>query len=267
MPSSLPKVRVLVDFDGTIVPGDVTDHVFQSFAGPDWLKLEAEWQAGRMNSRDCMGAQVALIRASRADIFRAVNERDIDPAFPEFVRQCAAHDIAVTVVSDGFDLAIQATFERYGIDLPFYANHLAWVGDNRWRLDFPNRNVACETGSGNCKCRQLANAQTRTVVIGDGRSDFCVASKADFVLSKASLTRHCRSLGLHHWPISGFADVVARFDGWLDEARSGRRQPSDEIGRNFVAVRAVTEQDTLRPRPMEKRVVVAMKSSRPHSTV
>ena len=261
------KVRVLVDFDGTIVPGDVTDHVFQSFASPEWLKLEEQWQSGRMNSRDCMGAQVALIRASREDIFRAVNERDIDPAFPEFIRQCEARDIDVTVVSDGFDLAIEATFERYGINLPFYANHLSWLGNNRWKLEFPNRNAACETGSGNCKCRQLGDDAVCTVVIGDGRSDFCVATNADFVLSKASLTRHCQSTGLHHWPISGFAEVVARFDGWLDEARSGRRPILEETNRNFSAARRVAEVSQLRPRPMENRVASPVVPSRPQTTI
>ena len=218
MPSSFPQVNVLVDFDGTIVPGDVTDHVLQSFAGPKWLVLEAEWQSGRMNSRDCLGAQVDLIRASRADIFRAVNERSIDPDFPEFVRLCKARGVGLTVVSDGFDLAIQAVLERAGLDLPYYANHLAWLGHNRWRLEFPHRNADCKTAAGNCKCRRLTTGRTHTVVIGDGRSDFCAASNADFVLSKTSLTQHCRENGLRHRPFSGFADVVAGFEDWLADA-------------------------------------------------
>lgn len=218
MSSSISDVRVLVDFDGTIVPGDVTDHIFQCFAGPKWLDLEAEFQSGRMSSRDCMGAQVELIRASREDIRRAVSERDIDPAFPEFVDVCRDRGIAVTVVSDGFDLAIDATLERYGLDLPYYANHLAWQGNDRWRLEFPHRNIDCTTGAGNCKCRQLAPLPQRTVVIGDGRSDFCAASSADFVLSKASLTKHCISNGIRHWAFTDFTDVMNRMDGWLFEA-------------------------------------------------
>ena len=253
MPISLSDVRVLVDFDGTIVPGDVTDHIMQSFASPLWLELEAEFQAGRMNSRDCMGAQVDLIRASRADIFRAVNERDIDPDFPRFVQLCRARGIPVSVVSDGFDLAIQATFERYALDLPFYANHLKWLGGNRWRLEHPNRNAACTTGSGNCKCLQAAVSPLRTVVIGDGRSDFCVASRADFVLSKASLTKHCEANGIAHWPVANFGEVVARFDGWLEKATSAPPQsssfaPSALIGRNFSVPSTVTQPSAASPK-------------------
>ncbi len=231
MSSIKSDVRVLVDFDGTIVPGDVTDHIFQSFASAKWLELEAEFQSGRINSRDCMGAQVALIRASHDDIRRAVGERDIDPSFPAFVEACRDRGIGVTVVSDGFDLAIKATLERHGLDLPYFANHLAWQGDNRWRLEFPNRNIACVTGAGNCKCRQLAPNPLHTVVIGDGRSDFCAAGHADFVLSKASLTRHCVSNGIRHWAFTDFSDVLARMEGWLHEARNGGATKRPGTGR------------------------------------
>ena len=220
----VPDIRVLVDFDGTIVPGDVTDHIYRSFAGPQWLEREALWQSGRMSSRECMGKQVDLIRASRADIARAVSERDIDPAFAAFVAECRARHIPVTVVSDGFDLAIETVLKRYKLNLPYVANHLAWLGGDRWRLEFPNRNAACKTEAGNCKCRQVVAGATRTVVIGDGRSDFCVASNASFVLSKSNLTAHCRKVGVRHWAIDGFAEVVARFDAWLAEARqTGQR--------------------------------------------
>jgi 2-hydroxy-3-keto-5-methylthiopentenyl-1-phosphate phosphatase len=218
--SSCSDVRVLVDFDGTIVPGDVTDHVMASFAGPQWLELEAEFQAGRMGARTCMSAQVDLLRATPADIARAVNERDADPEFPAFVAECQARGIAVTIVSDGFDVAIKTMLQRYRLDLPFTANQLTWLGGDRWRLDFPNRSASCRTEAGNCKCNRLAAAPQRTVVIGDGRSDFCVAARADFVLSKARLTEHCRKSGIRHWAIGGFNDIITRFDGWIAEARN-----------------------------------------------
>jgi 2-hydroxy-3-keto-5-methylthiopentenyl-1-phosphate phosphatase len=214
--SSCSDVRVLVDFDGTIVPGDVTDHIMASFAGPKWLELEAEFQAGRMGARTCMSAQVDLIRATPADIARAVNERDADPDFAQFVAVCRSRAIAVTVVSDGFDVAIKTMLQRYRLDLPFSANQLTWLG--------------------NCKCSRLAPPGQRTVVIGDGRSDFCVAAHADFVLSKTRLTDHCGAEGIRHWAIDGFADVLACFDGWIAEARgsqlincrpaTGKRQPA-----------------------------------------
>jgi 2-hydroxy-3-keto-5-methylthiopentenyl-1-phosphate phosphatase len=225
--SSKTDVRVLVDFDGTIVPGDVTDHIMASFADPSWLTLEAEFQRGRMGARTCMAAQVELLRATPSDIARAVNERDMDPDFPRFVAECRKRGIGVTVVSDGFGLAIETMLQRHNLDLPYYANHLEYLGQQRWQLGFPNRGTSCLTEAGNCKCDQLAASPMRTVVIGDGRSDFCVATRADFVLSKSKLTDHCRELGLHHWPVTGFDDVVARFDGWLAEAQHDDKRPNN----------------------------------------
>ncbi len=222
MPSSVSDVRVLVDFDGTIVPGDVTDHVMASFADARWLELEEAFQSGRMNSRDCMAAQVALLRATPADIARAVSERVIDADFPAFVQLCQARGIGVTIVSDGFDITIEHMLARYDLALPFVANHLEYLGDRQWRLDFPHRSASCRMTAANCKCLQVPPRPQRTIMIGDGRSDFCVATRADFVLSKGRLTDHCRAQNLAHAPITDFGDVVADFDRWIAAARQGQ---------------------------------------------
>lgn len=239
MSSSHLNIRVLVDFDGTMVPGDVTDHIYASFCDPKWLDLEAEWQSGRMTSRECMSRQVDMIRANPEDIARAVNERTIDPDFPAFVKKAQASGIDIIVVSDGFDIAIETVLKRNGLDLPYYANRLEWLGRDRWRLGFPNMKAECAPRAGNCKCAQLADGARRTVVIGDGRSDFCVASKADFILSKASLTRQCVEKNFRHIAIGGFADVLRLFDTWTMEALMAPRRQT--MPRLPVGVRSTND--------------------------
>jgi 2-hydroxy-3-keto-5-methylthiopentenyl-1-phosphate phosphatase len=49
MPS---RVRVFVDFDGTISLEDTTDVILERFADPEWRKVEAEWLAGIIGSRE-----------------------------------------------------------------------------------------------------------------------------------------------------------------------------------------------------------------------
>ena len=39
------------------------------------------------------------------------------------------------------------------------------------------------------------------IVVGDGRSDFCIAERAQLVLAKGQLAAHCRAKDLPHWPI------------------------------------------------------------------
>jgi 2-hydroxy-3-keto-5-methylthiopentenyl-1-phosphate phosphatase len=212
--------HVFIDFDGTIVPGDATDMLFSGFCDPAWLEIEADWKAGRIGSRECMARQVDLIRATPEDYDALLETVDVDPAFPAFVELCRSRGIAMTVVSDGLDRTIAAVLRRAGIDLPFFANRLDYLGDKRWRLSFPNSRSDCRSLSGNCKCQFPEAARGSVhVMIGDGRSDFCVAGRVDLVVSKSALTQHCDQTGLPHHPVSGFAEIIDLFVGWLGEER------------------------------------------------
>ena len=58
----------IVDFDGTIAPSDTVDALLERFAAPEWREIEEEWVAGRINSRQCMASQLALVTAERARV-------------------------------------------------------------------------------------------------------------------------------------------------------------------------------------------------------
>jgi 2,3-diketo-5-methylthio-1-phosphopentane phosphatase len=221
VPRTRVKCHVFVDFDGTIVPEDVCDLLFERFAEPQWREVEQAWAAGRIGSRECMARQVGLLYATRAELLAAIGEIEADPGFVPFVRQCRRRGIEMTVLSDGFDLAIAAVLERSGLALPFWANHLEAVEGNRWRLSFPSARSDCRALAGNCKCAFTApHATSVKVVIGDGRSDFCIAERADLVFAKGALIDFCRSSGLTHFAFRDFFDVTAKLALWLDgEAR------------------------------------------------
>jgi 2-hydroxy-3-keto-5-methylthiopentenyl-1-phosphate phosphatase len=127
------------------------------------------------------------------------------------------HGIEITVVSDGFDRVIASVLARAGLDLPFFANRLEWEGADRWRLAFPNSRSDCRTLSGNCKCQFAAARRERVgIMIGDGRSDFCISERVDVVLAKGALAGHCREMGLPHYPIEGFAEANRLLLTWLE---------------------------------------------------
>jgi 2,3-diketo-5-methylthio-1-phosphopentane phosphatase len=226
------KCQVLVDFDGTIATVDTTDLLLERFAGPAWQDVEEEWKAGRIGSRECMLRQIALVRATPRELDEFVDDIGIDPAFPSFVALCRSRGLGVTVVSDGIDRTVSATLKRNGLDLPFRANHLEWLGEDRWRLAFPHAKDDCRALAGNCKC-QFAAARPGTVrvVVGDGRSDFCVAGEAELVLAKGALAQHATTNGLPHFPITSFAEATPLLAAWLDEkprAVPGRGELRDE---------------------------------------
>ena len=212
------KCQVLVDFDGTIATVDTTDLLLERFAAPAWQDVEEDWKAGRIGSRECMLRQIALVRATPQQLDAFVEDIEIDPAFPGFVAMCRSRGLGITVVSDGIDRTVGATLKHHGLDLPFRANHLEWLGEDRWRLTFPHGRGGCRALAGNCKC-QFAAAPTGTirVVVGDGRSDFCVASEAELVLAKGALAQHAAAQGLPHFPISSFAEATPLLAAWLDD--------------------------------------------------
>jgi 2,3-diketo-5-methylthio-1-phosphopentane phosphatase len=214
------KCHAFVDFDGTIVPCDVTDFLLERFADPAWQEIEADWQAGRIGSRECMARQVALLEASPNEVQDAISQLRIDPGFPAFVRRCEHNGVGVTIVSDGFDFVIEQVLRNAGLEVPFFANHLAAVGANRWRVTFPSARSDCRALAGNCKCAFTEPYSSSVkVVIGDGRSDFCISAQADLVFAKGTLLDLCRASGTPHFAFADFFDVTEKLGLWLGGAR------------------------------------------------
>jgi 2,3-diketo-5-methylthio-1-phosphopentane phosphatase len=211
-----PRVRVFVDFDGTVSVGDTTDLMLERFADTSWKTVEADWVAGRIGSRECLARQIDLVRATPAQLDAFAQGSAIDPHFPAFAALCEAHHLPVTIVSDGLDRIATAMLARAGLDIPVLANHLEWRGGDRWRLGFPQARGDCHAAAGHCKCTTLAaEPAALRVLIGDGRSDFCAAATADLVIAKNALAAHCRASGIGFMPFADFADASMILAGWV----------------------------------------------------
>ena len=212
---------IYCDFDGTIAVEDVTDSVLSRFALPGWEAIEAEWEAGHIGSRECMLRQVAMIRASRAELDRHLDGIEIDPWFPAFVGACEEAGIELTVVSDGIDYAIGRILGRHGLShLKVVANRLEILDGDRYRLTFPYANEACMKASGTCKCKVAGAAQAQarmSLLIGDGTSDMCAASAVDLVFAKDKLLTFCREERLPVVPYRHFGDVTRLLDTLVNE--------------------------------------------------
>jgi 2,3-diketo-5-methylthio-1-phosphopentane phosphatase len=211
------RYAVFVDFDGMVAPDDPTDSLLYRYADPSWRQLEAEWQQGRLSSRECMASQVELLRMTPNDLVHFVKGIRVDPDFPPFVEFCKAQGAEVTVVSDGMDSLVAAALRQAGLtDVPFYANALEWQGGDRWRLRFPYTRLDCRWNMGNCKCGHLPSRSSKLkIMVGDGRSDFCIADACDFTLAKGTLAVHCREHDLPHAAIANFAEALEVLSGWL----------------------------------------------------
>jgi 2,3-diketo-5-methylthio-1-phosphopentane phosphatase len=203
---------ILCDFDGTVSVEDITDSLLERFARPGWQTIEQAWRRGEIGSHDCMAEQVALLDASKDEIDAHLDTMMIDRAFAAFVAQVEDAGVPLAVVSDGLDYAIRRILDAHGLGrVPIVANRLEQTDERGWRLEFPHGNPSCRVASGNCKCASAArakDARRRVLLIGDGASDFCVASEADLVFAKHRLIEHCRAAGIAYVPVTGFADAL-----------------------------------------------------------
>jgi len=216
----------LIDFDGTVAPTDTVDALLEKFADPDWLRIEQEWVDGRISSRQCMAAQLALISADELTLRTFLERVIIDPSFPAFVRHVSPFaDLAI--VSDGLDYPIVHAMNKAGLSVPVYANRAEFrpcgIG-----ISFPFSSAACTVNSGVCKCSVArtvdAGRGLTSVLIGDGRSDQCVAHHADFVFAKGSLITYCLRNNIPCTPFESFADVLAAIKAWPVQPQSRAKE-------------------------------------------
>src|SRR5882724_1865776 len=98
-----PKAILFLDFDGTITRRDAVDAILEAYADPAWLTFESEWRERRIGSRDCLQAQMGLVRASRRQLDSLLDEIEIDEGLITLLEMCCVHKIPTHIISDGFD--------------------------------------------------------------------------------------------------------------------------------------------------------------------
>ncbi len=208
-----PAWTVLCDFDGTISLHDLTDSLLARFARPGWQAIEEEWRAGRIGSRQCMAGQIALLDCSREELEAFVAEAEIDPGFKAFAAALREEGVPLRIVSDGLDHAIRSVLIRHGISgVPVAASHLVQVAERRWQLAFPHGREVCASAGATCKCAFAEAPPGRpapaVLMIGDGASDFCAATRADLTFARGELLDHCIARGLPHHAVADFGEAL-----------------------------------------------------------
>jgi 2,3-diketo-5-methylthio-1-phosphopentane phosphatase len=200
---------LFLDFDNTITHGDVLDRVLERYSATEaWRFWEAEWQAGRVSTRECLERQTADLRVTFEELVRFSDGIEIDATFGVLVSWTADHGVATSIVSDNFQVLIEAMLVRRGLPrMPIYANGLAFDG-NRLRASFPFLDPTCGRCA-HCKAQHLRRIPDRQrIFAGDGLSDICPALAADVVFAKDSLAAHLRTRGRPYRRFGSLDDIL-----------------------------------------------------------
>lgn len=221
-----PSLTVLCDFDGTVTSRDVLWELLNALAEPSWQAIEADWQQGRIGSRECLARQIPLIRGGWPAIERMLKAVTLDPTFPDFAAWCASCAVSLIIVSDGLDRVIQWLLarERVVVDA-IWSNRLLVSSEGALSVDFPHPPQDADCRAGLCKCRALAKAASRRVIVGDGLSDLCWASRADYCFAKGRLLELCQAQNIPCAPFENFAVIQRRLSHLLAEGRRPLEAP------------------------------------------
>ena len=211
------------DFDGTVTKEDLIDRILEKFADPTWMEIEQSWVNGKIGSRDCLAMQTKLIRSRKSDLIDFSESTHIDKSFIDFARYCGDQAIEIAILSDGIDLLIKTILHRYSLDhIRVYSNSLEST-NGHFEMLFPYFREDCMSRSGVCKCKimeKLSIPSGINILVGDGRSDFCLASKVDLTFAKADLLDFCRLKEIPHVRFKEFRDIVEWLGNQIEQEDS-----------------------------------------------
>jgi 2,3-diketo-5-methylthio-1-phosphopentane phosphatase len=207
----------VIDFDGTLSVGDTVDAMLERFADDRWMELEDEWLNGDITAIECMKQQLDLVEADQVTLENFFRGIQLDASFIPFHKYISQFS-KVAIVSDGLDHAIDVATHNADIPaMPIYANKLTFT-PNGVSISYPYRNSDCKAGNGVCKCQiaeQLsADVGGPVVLIGDGKSDYCLAKHADIVFAKGKLITHCEQENIPFRRFQTFAEVLEVVKEW-----------------------------------------------------
>jgi 2-hydroxy-3-keto-5-methylthiopentenyl-1-phosphate phosphatase len=201
---------VVIDFDGTICPNDISEEILRAFAPAEWWDIDLEFQRGEIGSRECLVRQGMLLAGRPDEMLAFVLDRfGLDPTFPPFIRWARMQGLQVAVASDGLGFYVESMLRAAGIDgLPVLTNRFDLL-DGEPAFGFPNGHQVC-IGCGTCKMNVVLGYRDRSgpvAFVGEGHSDRFGALYADLVFAKKHLVEICRDDGVSFLPWNTFDDV------------------------------------------------------------
>ena len=225
MSEYLVKPVVFLDFDGTISRVDVVDAILDRHADPAGETIERKWKAGRIGSRACLAGQLALVRATQAEVDALLASVPIDPGFLPLLDACASAGVRSHIVSDGFDYCIGRILRQVPPShqdllarVSVHASHLEPEGVDRWATAFRFMDSECEHGCATCKPAVMAAlnpGSAPSIFVGDGLSDRYAAAAADVVFAKDKLAAYCAEQGIAFHRYETLADIAAFVAGGI----------------------------------------------------
>lgn len=222
-----PEIKIFCDFDGTIAIDDIGNLFYREFGNPELCDgFVSKWREGKISSIECLSGECQTIKNITFEkAFEFIDKQKIDETFVDFVRFCDDNNLELIVVSDGLDLYIKRIFERYNLDLKFYANSIRIHDNGTAEMIYPHTDNVCRKCA-NCKRNHIINNSADediTIYIGDGYSDRCPIEYVDYIFAKKHLLKHCEINRISYFPFDNFNSVKEAIEKLISKKRIKKR--------------------------------------------
>ena len=209
------KCLIAVDFDGTIATRDVGYSFFHHFSGGKNDELLPFWKSGEMSTRECLLREAALVKTSKDQAYKFLEDFELDGAFPEFAETCRKQKISLTIISDGLDFYIEFLLNKFKVTEINAISNKAIFENGGVSVIFPYDNRRCKS-CGSCKKERIEDLRNHhagghdVVFVGDGYSDACAAKAADVLFAKKDLKQYCNDNDIDYLDYDNFNDVKSK---------------------------------------------------------
>lgn len=221
------KLKVFVDFDGTITLEDVGEAIFRKFGEVEKVnQIIDDLLRDKISSRQCWDELCDSVIVSKIELDEFIDLIDVDPTFISFIDFCRNNDLELVVLSDGFDYYIDRLFNKAGLSgIKYYSNKLFVNENGILKAEYPYFDSDSPT-SANCKRNHIINHSgddDYTIYIGDGNSDKDAAQYCDFIFGKDALARFCSMERISFYPFNNFDDVKNKITLLLEKKNLRKR--------------------------------------------
>jgi 2-hydroxy-3-keto-5-methylthiopentenyl-1-phosphate phosphatase len=210
--TSISKLTVVSDFDGTISLHELGEIILKKFASDDWEKFYSQMIRGNISFDECITKQYSLIcEKNREKIINSIQDKcELRKGFRDFV-DLVNNNNQFVIVSGGLDFIVDYCLRGNNVsNVQCVAPRIKL--DGRGTTLLPPGGAIVNFGRSNFKMDlvvRLKLSDRKVLYIGDGLSDFAPASIADmvFAVKGSTLEKKCRNDGIAYRSFDDFEEV------------------------------------------------------------
>jgi len=204
------KTTIFIDFDGTITSEETLSGVLRRLNPDGASEIEKKVINGELNLREGLSMMFKLIPVGRfSEIMDYINAVPLRAGFSELLKFADENEIDVIVISGGLSPMVDAKLapykdmirDIYSVDLLLNQDYMALHSDYTSEAELMDKVKIIE------EYQSEQDDEARTIVIGDGITDFNMARIADIVFARDHLAKYLKSKNISYYPWDDFSDI------------------------------------------------------------